>query len=228
MRALRVLEEKKKVLPTLKVFEQTLVPVILEYVGIYDAARHSRVQEKHLGVGQDAVNVLEGKLRFWLGPVSKDIPNLARDHLGDNPVPDDVIAGARQILDVVRGFTHPSGEPLHYLGELEQDLLPAIDAAEQAWAAAQAKRMEHQARQGDIRVAAARLQRELVAFRRSLRGAFGDHDLGYQTLRSHAADGSDELEDETTSPTPEESVSPSAPAGASNGSSDGHTDVVVG
>jgi hypothetical protein len=115
--------------------------------------------------------------------------------LDGDALSDDLIGGAERFLDVVRGFKDANGESPAYVADLLARVTPLLEAATQSWDAAQTHMAAERELLRQTREAAAAVQKELVALRRTLRATLGSTHRDYQMLRiARVAQDEDEIE----------------------------------
>lgn len=183
-RALRVLGNHKGSFEELKAIELTLVPAAQRFVELYDTARVSETPRREVSESRKALRRLELGIRRWTGIVTRDIPGFTlASFLDGDALSDDLIGGAERFLEVVRGFKGSNGEAPSYVADLLARVTPLLEEATQSWDAAQ----NHMAAERELlrqtRAAAALVQKELVALRRTLRATLGSTHRDYQVLR---------------------------------------------
>jgi hypothetical protein len=155
-------------------------------------------------------------MQTWLPLIKRDIPGFDAGSFGDRPtVPDDVIEDGERLLSVIAEFVDNAGKPLAYQKPALDALTPAVQAAIKEWSEAEAADREYQGAFAVVRDAAASLQVDLVALRRTLLATVGRSDRDYQKLRAERAGYADE-DDDANAPAPPKPVE-AAPAGAGPG-----------
>jgi cell division septation protein DedD len=148
--------------------------------------------------------------------VVRDIPGIDIASFTErSQVTDDAISNAERLLEACRTFKGAGDAPLPYKDAMEMTLGAAIDAASKEWEKQLAHKANVQAMLIETRSAAVTLQRELVAFRGSLRAEIGRNHVDYRALRTHAKAPEDDIEEvvepDTTTP---EAVTPATAAAA--------------
>jgi hypothetical protein len=204
-RVIRVFDRHKEAEPAFAAFEPTLVPAAEGFNDAYGKVRAHRVSRaKTLGFSLISAGTLLRKLRGWLGPVAKDIPGFDPSSFGDTPtVADDVIHDTEEFLRVVEQAIE-EGVQLAYAEALRADLEPAIEAAKAESGVAGTVQAHEAALIKTMHDAAATLQAELIAFRRTLRAHFGTSHPDYQKLRASKASAPDQDDDEVAASLPDE------------------------
>jgi hypothetical protein len=195
-RALRVLGNHKGSIEELKTFELTLVPAAGRFVSLYDASRVGQTPRQQVIDARRALRRLELGIRRWTGILTRDIPGFtSSSFLDGDSLSDDLIGGAERLLEVVRGFKGANGEQPGYVADLVARVTPLLEAATQSWDAAQTHMAAERELLRQTREAAALLQKELVALRRTLRATLGSTHRDYQVLRiSRVAQDEDEID----------------------------------
>lgn len=195
-RALRVLGDHKGGFEELKAFEATLVPAAQRFVQLYDAARVGETPRSKMTDSRKALRRLELGIRRWTGILSRDIPGFTLSSILDaDSLSDDLIAGAERLVELVRGFKGANGEPPSYVADLLARVTPLLDEATQSWDTAQRHMADERELLRQTREAAALVQKELVALRRTLRVILGETHRDYQVLRlTRSAQDEDEIE----------------------------------
>jgi hypothetical protein len=194
-RALRVLGKHKGSFEELKRFEG-IVPAAQRFVELYDASRVGETPRQEVIDARKALRKLELGIRRWTGILTRDIPGFTlASFLDGASLSDDLIGGAKRFLDLVRGFKGANSEPLEYAADVVARVTPLLDEATRCWDAAQ----DHMATERELlrqtREAAAIVQRELVALRRTLKVILGATHRDYQVLRlSRVAQDEDEID----------------------------------
>jgi hypothetical protein len=208
-RAIQVLERHKAAEPAIAAFEPSLVPAAQAFKDAYDKARAHRVSRAMAtGTGDEAIASLLKTMRGWLGPLAKDIPGFDARDFGNKPnVHDDVIADAHRLLQVVDRVVE-DGVELAYIEALHQDLEPAIATAEVEVGALGTCGADQAVLTRAVREAAATLQAELVAFRRTLRAHIGTSHPDYHRLRATRVSTDDHEDDVAEDLEPEEQATP--------------------
>lgn len=168
--------------PVVASFEGTLVPAVDAFMAAYATVSSLKARlAASLDESAAASAALHRGTSAWLGPVGRDLPDFEGRGFGVNPMVDeDVQADARRLLDVVRS----EGESMAYAPQLIEEIGRLYEAAQAAHAKAQEMRVALQAQQAETRTFANRLQRELVALRRTLRAELGTSHVDYQRLRA--------------------------------------------
>jgi hypothetical protein len=162
-------------------FEGTLVPAVHAFMTSTSVLSRQKASMKLLlEASAEQSASLHRATSSWLGPVSRDLQGFDGRGFGINPkVDEDVLSDARRLLDIMRS----EGKSLLFAQALLADLGPRVDAAAAAHNAAQALRVEHQEQQAETRRLGVKLNRELVALRRTLRAQLGANHIDYQRLR---------------------------------------------
>ncbi|HEX2882259.1 MAG TPA: hypothetical protein VHO25_22215, partial [Polyangiaceae bacterium] len=203
-RALRVLGKHKDGFEELKTFELRLVSAAQRFVEVYDASRVGETPRQEVVDARKALRKLELGIRRWTGILTRDIPGFTlASFLDGASLSDDLIGGAKRFLDLVRGFKTADGEPLEYVANIQARVTPLLAEATCCWEAAQ----DHMAAERELlrqtREAAAVVQKELVALRRTLKVILGATHRDYQVLRlSRVAQDEDEIDTDVTSDAP--------------------------
>ena len=171
-----------------------LVQTANDFVAAYDD--DEAFAYKANGVFNDVktkVDALHRVLGPWIVLLKRDIPGFEADRFGRSKrSPDDVIVGAKLLLEAVRG--EGEGETsLPYAAALIEAVESALSQANQANEAAKLVRGERTEKRRAVREVAKRLHRELGRYRRALRGVIGAAHPDYQALRIRVRVRSEEL-----------------------------------
>lgn len=166
-------------------FEGTLVPSVDAFVAGYTTVSTLKARlAVLLEASASATAALYKGTSAWLGPIGRDLPGFDGRGFGVDPtVDEDVLADARRLLDLVQA----DGQSLPYAAALIEEISRLATATQVAHAAAQEVRVALQMQQGQTRSLGVKLQRELVALRRTLRAELGTHHVDYQRLRAPRA-----------------------------------------
>ena len=224
-RALSVLERHRE-LSTLQHFEQTLPVTVAKFVELYDSGR-VLVASRRTVSGLPALETLRARILSWSGPVARDIPGMDVKALANQRVTavDDVVSNGERLLELARSHAASGKGELPYLAQLEQSMTAAIADVRTQWEQFQAQMAKEQATLAEARLAAQALHRELIAFRRALRGELGASHRDYRQLligrqQDDAENDTQIVDDAQASPTASlstpkptaENVTPSAQA----------------
>ena len=151
---------------------------------------------------------LNDRMVYWLGPVARDLEGFDTGAFArDAKRPFDVL----QKGTVLKQIVEQQGVDLPYRELLLTELTARLDGTREADESAQAARVTVQAKQAEIRERSAQFHKELVSFRRTVRGALGPRHYDYQRLR---VTGRADAE-----PPDEESEADSTPSDGAPGSS---------
>jgi hypothetical protein len=124
--------------------------------------------------------VLNGVMLEWSGVLARDIEGFDIGAFArDASLTFDVLRKAIGLRQIVEN----KGADLPYREVLLTELSARIDSTSEADTAAKAARVAVQQKQQEIRESSARFHKELVSFRRTLRGALGSRHFDYQRLR---------------------------------------------
>ena len=181
IRALRVFELHKQDDPAIAMFESTLIPTAKAYIESYAAVQASGATKNfEIGEGRTRTEALYQRIRVWLGTVSRDIPGFNAEEPLDVTMPDQVIGYAESLI----GLVSKHAERLPFAAKFIEDVGGAFELAKAEWAQAQEALTKLQNLRADLRDRAVQVNRELVAFRRTLRNTLGSSHRSYQQLRS--------------------------------------------
>lgn len=223
----RLRELVNKVLPVMerhmshvgtKAAATRLVPAAQAFAKAYDEAiKYQSNQGSEIEQRRESFVELETLLRSSLAIVRAMVPDMDTSELTSKAeMPGELIVSAGRVIELLG----QAGENVRDGGALLEALKAATEKAKQAWAEAQASRVELQQIKAAVRVQAVAFNRELVAVRRVLRAVVGTHHFDYQTLRvsrTTAEEGSDS-DDTVVEDDDGASTTPTSPSnGASNG-----------
>jgi hypothetical protein len=152
---------------------------------------------------------LNDRMVYWLGPVARDLEGFdIGAFTRDAKRPFDVL----QKGTVLKQIVEQQGVDLPYRELLLTELTARIDSTREADQAAQAARVAVQQKQAEIRQRSAEFHKELVSFRRTVRGALGSNHYDYQRLRVTGRDDDAEPPDEASDAdsTPSDGAPPSS------------------
>lgn len=185
--------------PAIRAYQGTIVPKAKAFIVAYDAAaKFSPMRLREFEEGRTAVAQLLAKVRGWAPVVAGAQPGLREAEFGHNPhIPDDVIADASRLLDLVED----AGDTMPFAADMTADLEPALAAAEKEWGEAVAADVTFQTLLKAQRDALATFDAELQRYRRTLAGVLGRSHKDYQKLRAERAHLPDE-EEGPTEPVP--------------------------
>ena len=161
-----------------------LVKAANDVIAIYDDdEKYTANTESLLQVASTKVDALHDLVVQWAAVIRPDVPGFEPDRFGlAKRSHDDVIVGAKLLIDVVNGSedTQPA---LPYAGDVTEEVEPALDAAAEAVTAAKAVRAKRKEKRQARREAVALLHRELVRYRRVLARKIGRNHPDYTALR---------------------------------------------
>jgi hypothetical protein len=137
-------------------------------------------QVKLVAASSEQTAVLNGVMLKWSGALARDIEGFDIGAFArDASLTFDVLRKAIGLERIVEN----KGADLPYREVLLAELTARIDGTREADTAAKAARVAVQEKQHEIRELSARFHKELVSFRRTVRGALGSKHFDYQRLR---------------------------------------------
>jgi hypothetical protein len=183
-RAQRILGTHKGASPLIAVHEPTLVPASKGYLAAFQAVQlHRTAKSAVMRRGRTSVNELVEGVHGWLGIVEHHLPDFALDVELDRESPDMVFAYAENLIAVIEEHRNE----LAFAPLLIEQVTALLVQARTDWAAAQQALGELQKLQQTLRELGVAMNRELVAFRRTLRNVLGTSHRDYQLLRTRRA-----------------------------------------
>jgi hypothetical protein len=204
-RALRILDRHQGKSLAVAAFQPTLGQSAAAFIAAYDQLKaFSTTRSGRMELGRTATVKLLKLLRAWTAVAQPQVPGFDRSEYGDKPaVPDDVISDAEHFLQTVDQHNTQSEAPLAFTDDLEQELLPAIEAAKTEWASAGLSRADHNELMAVVREASRAFAIDLVAFRQTLQAIIGRGHPDYQKLRTAKARADDDDDDAVAASLPE-------------------------
>ena len=137
-------------------------------------------QVKLVAASRVQTAVCNGVMLKWSGALARDIEGFdIGDFARDASLTFDVLRMAIAQKQIVEN----KGADLPYREVLLTELTASITSASEADSSAKAARVAVQEKQQEIRELSARFHKELVSFRRTVRGALGSRHFDYQRLR---------------------------------------------
>jgi hypothetical protein len=180
-RALVVVERHKARHPGIAAVAVGVIPAATDFISVHDeAARFVAAKDRDMKVGRAGLDTLATHVVSGIALARSAEPNLTLPE-----VEVQVTAPERLISDAqkVRAVLVELGTAVPGSAAIIEAIDLAIEATSLDWHNAQEARVALQERQAQVRTAAVRLNRELVALRRILRAVLGTSDLAYQSLR---------------------------------------------
>ncbi|MBN1612753.1 MAG: hypothetical protein JW940_39390 [Polyangiaceae bacterium] len=211
-RAKRVQARRAAEFPAIAAFGPTLLPKADAYIAAFDASmKYAADWRKEMGEGKDAIAGLIGELRAWLPLVARDVPGFDASTYADKPtVPDDALEDAERFAEVIEEHRDATGLGLPYAQQALGRLVPLTASADKESQEAEAADVTYQRLLREVREAGARLDQELVLFRRTLAAVVGRNDKDFQKLRAAKAQQPDE-DDDAGAPAAPAPVEPAPP-----------------
>jgi hypothetical protein len=205
-RCIRVHARQKGKAAGLGVFDSTLPGYCGTYMERYDALRQlAKRRMKERREGKLSIKNLLYTLRIWAPIVARDIEEVRAGEFGENEsVPDDVIRDTKAILKYAIEHRDMAGEPLPYLDTLVADITPVLEAAEKEWGEAEEAQEDYSDMRNALHEVGVKLEKDLIAYRKSLRTVVGRGHHDYQKLRVDRARAPDEDDDEVAAALPED------------------------
>ncbi|MBU1241423.1 hypothetical protein KKF84_03825 [Myxococcota bacterium] len=202
-RCLRVLDRKKGTDPVFSAFEFGLRPVATNFISAFDEigkAKATLKQEKD--EGRTAVERLFTVTRAWLPLLKRDIPGFeTMEFTSNKDVLDDILEDAVRLHGVVMDYAEGSSAPLPYAADCLSSLDTAINSAQKEITEAEQSDVTYQSLARSLREMATELEKQMVAFRRTLAVVSGRTDKDYQKLRL-ARVGTPDVDDDPAAPLP--------------------------
>ena len=183
-RALRVFVKYKDVHPAIAGFESTLVPAANGFTDAFKAVQsHRATKSRDLIQGHADVQKLVDGVRSWLGMVARDLPGFDMDVELEPGSPDRVIGYAENLVAVIEHHK----DALPYAAALLEHIGSVLVPARAEWERAQQALGDLQVMRRTLREQGIAMNRELVAFRRTLRTVLGTSNRDFQLLRASRA-----------------------------------------
>jgi hypothetical protein len=212
-RAIEIFDRTKHIDVGLASFETTLVPAATAYIAVYDqVCRYQPNKKAEVAQAANSFAELHKRIRVWMGTLAQEMPDFdASDLIGTPGVPERLLADAKRLIDQAS----EAGETMSFGAALIADLRAAMETAQKQWIEARTAQSKYQSLQAEVREAADTLNRQLVAFRRTMRVCLGSTNVDYRKLlfpRGRGAAPEEETTEEATSTTSEASASTAPPA----------------
>jgi len=205
-RCIRVHARQKGKAAGLAIFDATLPGYCDTYIERYDALRQlAKKRMKERREGKLSIKDLLHTMRIWAPILARDIEEVRAGEFGENlSVPDDVIRDTKELLKYATEHTDMAGEPLPYLDTLVADITPVLEAAEKEWGEAEEAQESYSDMRNAVHEVAVALEKDLIAYRKSLKTVVGPGHHDYQKLRVDRARAADEDDDEVAAALPED------------------------
>lgn len=160
----------------------TVPPAAKAFIGAFDGIRNfETIRSMEMASGRDGIIDLHKQIRVWIGALERDVSGFESGQLiGDPSMPDHVLGDAKRVLQLVT----ERRETLPYADVLIEKVGGALTVAQKEWTEAQDMLATRQGLLATARVLAVAVQKELVAFRYTLRELLGPSHRDYQMLRS--------------------------------------------
>ncbi|MBU1241435.1 hypothetical protein KKF84_07480 [Myxococcota bacterium] len=202
-RCLRVLDRKKGTDPVFTAFEFSVRPVAANFIKAFDEIGKAKATlSKEREEGRSAVDRLFVITRAWLPLLKRDIPGFdTMEFTSTRAVLDDILEDAIRLHGMVTDYAEGSPTPLSYAADCLASLDTAINSAQKEITEAEQSDVTYQSLSRALRDMATDLEKQMVAFRRTLAVVSGRADKDYQKLRLERA-GATDVDDDPAAPLP--------------------------
>jgi hypothetical protein len=194
-----VIERQRSVHASVEALAETTLTSAATFISIYDASRtqspHAARELKEL---DDAADPLRRATQAWMGPLMAAAPSINVSSFSNAArSPKGVIADARRMIELVTTYQKSAKEPLPFADALIADLTGKLEVAEKELSDVGELASAQAELRSEARIAAAKLHRQLVGLRRSLRALLGRNHPDYRSLltRPRSTPAEEELDE---------------------------------
>jgi hypothetical protein len=203
-RAIRVLNRKIEEGSVFKAYEYSLLPVAQQYIKDYDnISKYNVTLFKEKKESVTAARNLFETTRVWLPLLKRDVKGFSAQNYSNTMVNDDILEDGNRLFDFITDYVDPTGNKLPYADDCLANMEPVLHSALKEISEGEQADLTYQAMAKATRDNGERLQKELVAFRKTIAYFSGRNDKDFQKLRlskSHIPDTDDD-QNAPTSPT---------------------------